>query len=54
MEVLRARLAADVPSLERVADDHFALPGGPLPFWETSAAQRPWRSRNGNAASGPA
>lgn len=54
IDVLRARLAADVASLERVADDHFALPGDPLPFWETSAAQRPWRSRNGSAASGPA
>jgi hypothetical protein len=48
IEVLRARLAADLASLERVADDHFALPADPVPFWEASAAQRPWRSRNGN------
>ncbi len=53
IDVLRARLAPDVASLERVADDHFALPGEPLPFWETSAAQRPWLSRNGSAVSGP-
>jgi len=47
IDVLRARIAPDLQSLTRVADDHFGLPGYPLPFWDTSAAQRPWRGRNG-------
>jgi hypothetical protein len=47
IEVLRARIAPDVPSLTRVADEHFRLPGYALPFWETSSAQRPWRGRDG-------
>jgi hypothetical protein len=46
VEVMRARIAPDLPSLTRVADEHFRLPGYALPFWETSSAQRPWRGRN--------
>jgi hypothetical protein len=43
IDVLRARIAPDPQSLIRVADDHFALPNQPLPFWDTSGAQRPWQ-----------
>jgi hypothetical protein len=43
VDVLRARIAPDPESLVTVADDHFALPGYPLPFWDSSAHQRPWR-----------
>lgn len=43
IDVLRARIAPDAQSLIRVADDHFALPTQPLPFWDTSGAQRPWQ-----------
>ncbi len=50
IDVLRARIAPDPQSLITVADDHFALPGYSLPFWDTSAAQRPWRGRNGSEA----
>jgi hypothetical protein len=47
IDVLRARLAADPASLTQVADEHFGLPDHSLSYWETSAAQRPWRGRDG-------
>jgi hypothetical protein len=36
---------ADPKRAAEVADEHFALPSQRLEFWETSAAQRPWRDR---------
>jgi len=50
VDVMRARLAADAESLTRVADEHFGLPQHSLSYWETSAAQRPWRDRDGEQA----
>lgn len=52
IDVLRARIAPDPSSLITVADDHFGLPAYALPFWDSSAAQRPWRSRNGWSGAG--
>ena len=51
IDVLRAKIAPDPQSLIREADDHFALPAQALPFWETSEAQRPWRSATSDVRS---
>lgn len=49
---LRRQLARKTPRPDtnrttEVAEQHFALPDYELGFWNTSAAQRPWRAQNG-------
>lgn len=48
-DVLRSRIPFDVGRLAAVADEHFSLPDHPVPYWQTSAAVKPW-VRNGNKA----
>lgn len=48
LDVLRSRIPFDLGRLSAVADEHFSLPDQPLPFWDTSAAQRPWSTGAGS------
>jgi hypothetical protein len=45
LDIMRRRLPRDSWRLSRLADQRFGLPTYPLPFWDRSGAQRPWRAR---------
>lgn len=46
----RSQVPGAYRRLARVADEHFALPGYRLEFWQASRAHRPWRGRGGRGA----
>lgn len=51
MDVVRNRIPADHGVLADLAAEHFGLPDYRVPFWDTSAAHRPWTGRgNGTGA----
>jgi len=52
LDVLRSRIPFDVGRLSAAADEHFSLPQYPLPYWEESAAQKPWVRADGHADGG--
>ncbi len=45
LDVLKSLVSPPVQELVTMADEHFSLPESALPYWESSAAQRPWRGR---------
>jgi hypothetical protein len=45
IDVLKSLVSPPIEKLVTLADDHFGLPESQLPYWESSAAQRPWRGR---------
>ncbi len=45
IDVLKSLVSPPIERLVTMADEHFGLPGSDLPYWESSAAQRPWRGR---------
>ncbi len=51
IDVLRNRIPGDPDALQERAAEHFGVPAYELSFWETSEAQRPWRSAATNGRS---
>jgi len=52
LDVLRNRLPRDSWRLTRLAEQRFGLPAYPLPFWEQSVSEHPWRTRPRDRAAG--
>lgn len=50
LDVVRSRIPGDYESLRALAHAHFGLPQYDLSYWQTSAAQRPWRGQRDNGA----
>lgn len=45
LDVLKSLVSPPIEELASMADDHFGVPQEEFPYWEGSAAQRPWRNR---------
>jgi len=52
LDVMRNRLPRDSWRLTRLAEQRFGLPDYPLPFWEQSVSEHPWRVRPRDRAAG--
>jgi Zinc dependent phospholipase C len=50
LDALKQGTWSDRGRLAAMAEEHFGLPPDPLPYWERSSAQRPWRDRRSAGA----
>ena len=46
LDVVKGILSPPLSELEQMADEHFAVPSSPVPYWVSSEAHRPWK-KNG-------
>jgi hypothetical protein len=45
IDVIKRVCSPPVDAVAALADEHFQLPATPVPYWESSDAQKPWRRR---------
>jgi hypothetical protein len=45
IDVIKRVTSPPVDAVAALADEHFQLPATPVPYWESSDAQKPWRRR---------
>ncbi len=46
LDVVKGIRSPPVTELEQMAEEHFAVPSVPVPYWTSSDANRPWKSNS--------
>ncbi len=46
LDVVKGIRSPPLAELEQMAEEHFALPSSPVPYWTSSEAHRPWKTNS--------